>query len=331
MRRAGVAEPQRGSRARAWASTQSRPALLLLLLVSPALAQIRDVSLETLGVAMEGRLGVYARNTSTGDEIAVNADKEFPIWDESAGARPQLPELIASAADSRPFAASPRRQALRIQSTSFRTALGPLLVERGDRLLLAGGLSPTIEVGGFSGKLSKSPWIAGYAAAPAGDMVFAVMATDLASQYTAKTLFPDVVEACFRRLVPGFIEKLPETKAEGLLLVSLHEKTQDPKMFPRFPDASVAELRRGSQRLKFTLGQIGRLAVLGRPPKATVVTVQWWSPSDRPASCTSQAIDAGKAGDLLFDLPLDKTGAWRVRVAFGDAIVFDEKFYVTGR
>ena len=282
---------------------------------------------------MEGRLGVYARNTSTGDEIAVNADKEFPIWDESAGARPQLPELIASAADSRPFAASPRRQALRIQSTSFRTALGPLLVERGDRLLLAGGLSPTIEVGGFSGKLSKSPWIAGYAAAPAGDMVFAVMATDLASQFTAKTLFPDVVEACFRRLVPGFIEKLPETKPEGLLLASLHEKTQDPKLFPQFPDASVAELRRGSQRLKFTLGP-DRAA---RGPRAGPRRPRWsrssgGRPRSVPSSCTSQILDAGKVGDApLRPSRSTRPALWRVRVAFGDVIVFDEKFYVTGK
>jgi hypothetical protein len=311
-------------------SSRLKPAVLLALLLSPLPAQNKDLSLESLGAAMEGRLGIYARNTSTGDEIAINADKEFPMSEGAADSRPQQFSTIGRA-ESQPVAGSPRKQALRIQSNPYRTMLGPALVTSADRLLLAGALSPTVEVGGFGGRVAKAPWIAGYTSTAQGDMVFAVMASDLASEYTTKLLFPTIVEACFRRLVPEFREKLPDPKVAGLVLASLHEKKQDPRLFPPFPNEGLAEIRRGAQQLRFPLGQIARLSVLGKPAQATTVTVQWWSPSERPDACWSQTLPAGKLSDLPFDVHLDKLGAWRVRVAFGDTIVLDEKFYVTGK
>jgi len=157
-----------------------------------------------------------------------------------------------------------------------------------------------------------------------------VIASDV-SEYTAATLFPEIVEACFRRLVPAYVEKLPAPKTEGLVLASLHDKDQDAKLFPATPDASLADARRGAQQLKFRSGQVARVAVLAQAVKPTVATVQWWSPSERPETCSSKWLPGGKTEDLFFDLPVDKLGAWRVRVAFGDTIVLDEKFFVTAK
>ena len=298
--------------------------LLALLFSSPSFAQ-KDVSLETLARAMEGRLGIYAKNLSTGDEIAINADKEF---DCGVASRPSSPLLSRfSANDTRPSEQSrtPRKLAeFGGSSTAIRAILG-------DRTPIAGALSPTIDLMGAQGTDPKHPYVAGRAATPQGDMIFCVVADGLASGYTAAFLFPEVVEACFRRLVPGFVERLPNSKPEGLVLASLHEKDQDPKLFPKFPEAAVAEPRRGSQRLKHRIGDVARVAVLARPVADTRVTVQWWSPSPRPESCRADFMLAGKVSDILFDQPLEKTGTWRVRVAFGDVIVLDEAFYVTGR
>jgi hypothetical protein len=162
-------------------------------------------------------------------------------------------------------------------------------------------------------------------------MVFAVMAGDLQSPFTAEAVFPEVVEACFRRLMTGFNENPPGGRVPGLLLASLHEKGQDPKLFPATPMDSVADLRRGAQKLKFNPGDVARVAVLARPERPARVTVQWWSPAERADGCETNVLDALRLGDVVFDRPVDKLGAWRVRVALGDSIVLDEKFFVTAR
>jgi hypothetical protein len=303
--------------------SRGAPALLAFLVASPLLAQ-KDVSLETLARAMEGRLGIYAKNLSTGDEVAINADKEFDL---GATSRPSSPKTSANflANETRPAERSARKWAKAFE-----------ILPRGsgilyDRMPFAGALSPTIDLMGAQGTDPRHPYVAGRAATAQGDMIFGVMADGLASGFTAASVFPEVVEACFRRLVPSFAERLPDSKAEGLVLVSLHEKNQDPNLFPKFPDAAVADSRRGAQRLKHRIGDVARLAVLARPAADTRVTVQWWSPTPRPEACTADLMLGGKVSDTWFDQPLEKTGTWRVRVAFGDVIVLDETFYVTGK
>jgi hypothetical protein len=305
-------------------------ALAVLLLPSLAAAQ-RDVSLETLARALEGRLGICARSLEGGEEIALNADQPFP-----AGA---LRGFLGaeSAAATGPSAASPRAlvDAMKARHLALpRDAANPerrALLCEGDRALVGAGLPPAVEVGAATSGLPKAPGVLGYVATRAGDLVFCVMAADLGSEFSAPQFFPEILEALVRRLLPAYQEPPPDPKPPGLVLASLHERDQDPKLFPASADEGAADLRRGAQRLSFRAGDVGRVAVLGRPLRATRVTVQWWSPAARAESRTVQVLPGAKVSDALFDLPLEKAGAWRVRVAFGDVIVLDEKLFVTAR
>jgi hypothetical protein len=296
----------------------------------------KDVTLETLARALEGRIGIYARNLTTGDEIAINADRAYPV-----GAI-----RTALGAESRPSGTSPdptsevvSPRKLAEMMKARHAALPKELDHAGRRALvcdldasLVGScLSPVVEVGGATTGLDRSPGVAGYAATKAGDLVFCVMASDLQSSYTAAGVFPEIIESLFRRLVPSFAEPAPDPKPQGLLVASIHERAQDPKLFPKAPDDTIADLRRGSQRLAFRLGDTARVAVLARPQAATRVTVQWWSPAQRAELRKSVVFDPMRLGDSVFDLPLDKTGRWHVRVGYGDVIVLDEKFFVTGK
>jgi hypothetical protein len=93
----------------------------------------------------------------------------------------------------------------------------------------------------------------------------------------------------------------------------------------------VSDARRGAQQLKFRETDTARIAVLARAERPTAVTAQWWSPSDRAEACSTRWLQGGKVEDITFDVPVEKPGRWRVRVAFGDVIVLDETFYVTGK
>jgi hypothetical protein len=279
---------------------------------------------------MEGRLGVFARNLATGDVIAINADKSYPVGNLEAAFQPAAGE--SRAAERTPRALGERIAALH---QSWRRGLDhPVrraLVANADRRLAGPGLSPTIEVGAASGDLPRSPGLAGYVSTPEADVVFCVLASGLESSFTAGATFPEVVEACFRRLVPGFVEGPRGEKPSGVLAASIHERDLDARLFPKTPAASSAEDRGGAQRLKFHPGEVARVAVMIRPLTTTRVTVQWWSPSERPEGCASQVVDGGALADVVFDQPVDKLGNWRVRAAVGNAIVLDEKFFVTPR
>jgi hypothetical protein len=308
-------------------------AVALLALPAVAAAQ-KDVSLETLARAMEGRLAVYAKNLASGEEIALNADKTF----RPDALTPDVPAMAApeEGAASRPAGTHSARTLAALVARVHREAPRDLdhptrraLVTRRSLATEGGRLSPVVEVGGVSTEAGRNPAAAGYAATAAGDVVFAVLAANLESGFTGATVFPEVVAACVRRLAPESAERPPQTKVPGLILASLHEGGPDAALFPRDPDAAVADARRGAQRLKFNPGDVARVAVLARPGRASRVAVQWWSPVAGADATETRVVDALRLCDALFDHVVNQTGAWRVRVAFGDAIVLDEKFFVT--
>lgn len=308
--------------------------MIAVVAASIAPAQ-RDIALETLARAMEGRFGAYARNVATGERIAINADKPFP-----AGAILELIDVSESRAGRTTESGSPpmtpRALADRLAEMHARCPRSADYPAR-EKLItnpamnaIATRLSPVIEVGGAVTGLAKSPGVVGYAATQSGDMVFCVMTSDLDSAFTGAALLPEVVDALARRLIVPFSEPPFDPKPNGLILASLHGRAQDPLIFASpTSDVAVADVRRGAQRLTHDVGEVGCVAVLARPASGTRVTVQWWSPAERPESRSTQVIAGRSLGDVLFDLPLEKAGRWRVRVAFGGVIVLDEAFFVT--
>jgi hypothetical protein len=307
--------------------------LLAPLLFPGAAAGQGKVSLEALVRAMEGRLGVHARNLTTGREVALNADKPFAIAAIEPAILPNLESRPGAA--SRPSGITPRALAdavARLHRECPHDLGDPVrraFLTKAHSALTVAGLSPTVEVGTVSTGRSRAPAVAGYAASTAGDMIFAVVAENLESAYTADFVFAEIVEACFARLVPGNVESPSAKPVESLVLASLHEARQDAKLFPETPQPELADARRGAQKLSFGAGDTARLAVLARPAEACRVTVQWWSPAERAHARETRILDGRALGDAVFDCQLTALGLWRVRVALGDAIVLDEKFYVT--